>query len=626
MTHIRNTLAIALLIGACNPQTVQNGPKEEPPPLSLGSKEDFPGHLVTKGTIAFGGNVTDTLLVGDGHGYTFDGAQGSSVTITLTAQHPQCAASGATSLDTFVYLFGPPDAQGNRGTELTRNDDDSTLGTCQSAIRSFALPRAGNYMIVASSWLQRSGGQYTLNLTCASGGNTCVPPAPGPQTYADTRIAQADIDAGRFTAAQLFAIGDFLFEHHFTVDEGWGNALTSAPGGHKPRPNARRIHNGAFGGPDGNMCAECHSVAHVGDHLNGHDGGGELSNNLLQAGDGETLSSTVERQPPALIGDGYLQQLGIEMTADLQKQLNDAKTASAGDHTVRTVQLTSKGIAFGSLVVQADGTTVDFSGVQGVDQDLVVKPFGWKGRTASLRRFVEGGFQVHFGMASQALIAKNCGPTPIPNTVGNGPDCHDPDMDGVVDEILEGQLTAMALYPALLQAPTRNNPSDPNAFMRAQAGETLFTSTGCASCHTPTLVLNSTVHLEAPDLSGGAPFAVDLVLDGRQPQLSKASNGTVTVPLFSDLKRHDMGASNADSKATFGVAPSVFITRPIWGVAASPPYMHDGRAPTLRDAILAHDGEGGQARSNFSALAADDQAKLIEFLQTLSRDPNHLED
>src|SRR5262249_706377 len=143
--------------------------------------------------------------------------------------NPQCAASGTTNMDTFLYLFGPPDANGNRGTEITRNDDDATLGNCQSAIRNFTLPSTGQFLVVASSWIELSGGQYTLTLTCANG-STCVPAPPGPTKYSDTRIAQADIDAGRFTAAQLFEIGDFLFEHPFTVDEGWGNALTSAPG------------------------------------------------------------------------------------------------------------------------------------------------------------------------------------------------------------------------------------------------------------------------------------------------------------------------------------------------------------------------------------------------------------
>src|SRR5208282_871561 len=108
------------------------------------------------------------------------------------------------------------------------------------------------------------------------------------------------------------------------------------------------------------------------------------------------------RNAPALLGDGYIQQLGIEMTADLQAQLAAAQAAGPGDAGSQTVALSSKGISFGSITIDSKGG-VDFSQLDGVDPDLVVKPFGWKGRTAVLRRFVEGGFQVHFGMASQAL-------------------------------------------------------------------------------------------------------------------------------------------------------------------------------------------------------------------------------
>jgi len=50
--------------------------------------------------------------------------------------------------------------------------------------------------------------------------------------------------------------------------------------------------------------------------------------------------------------------------------------------------------------------------------------------------------------------------TPIPATVGTGPDCHDPDADGVVDELTEGQLTATTVYVMMQPAPVRSNPTD----------------------------------------------------------------------------------------------------------------------------------------------------------------------
>jgi hypothetical protein len=491
---------------------------------------------------------------------------------------------------------------------LAFNDNDPAGGTTDSRI-TMVLPSTGSlkYFIGFRTKLSTPATfSVTLN-------------GPPNLTYASTRIQQTDIDNGVYTADRLFAFADVMFEHVFVPDEGLGNALLPPLAGPNPRPNSRQIHNGKFGGPDATHCSECHFVG-------GQDGGGDLAHNLLQDGDGVNLSSVLVRNPPAILGDGYIQELGIEMTADLQGQLAAAKSAAGSAQQTTTVPLSSKGVSFGSVDVGPDGT-VDFTNLQGLDTDLVMKPFGWKGRTTILRRFVEGGFQVHLGMASQALIATNC-KTPIPNVVGNGQDCTDPDNDGVRDEILEGQLTSMALYPALLQVPIRINPTTYTALTRVKNGESLFGQVGCTSCHVQSLVLNSPVHHEKPDLSGGAPFVTDLTVDGRLPRLSPQYDGTVVVELWSDLKRHDMGNSLADAHDTFGhaVAARLFMTRPLWGVAVTAPYLHDGRAATLGDAIAQHDGEGAAARDAYLALAPDSQAQLVEFLQTLSRDPRHTDD
>src|SRR5262249_45583868 len=158
----------ALFVSACAPQTNSGASKTPPSPLVLDGKADFPGTLVTKGSIAFGASVTDSLAVGAGHGYTFQGQQGGHGTITgLAAQPP--SIGDAPQPDAFLWVFGPAKAAGSRGTELTRDDDSA--GTCQSRISSFTLPTTGEFLIVASSYPQRSAGQYTLTLTCAAG--TC---------------------------------------------------------------------------------------------------------------------------------------------------------------------------------------------------------------------------------------------------------------------------------------------------------------------------------------------------------------------------------------------------------------------------------------------------------------------
>ena len=58
-------------------------------------------------------------------------------------------------------------------------------------------------------------------------------------------------------------------------------------------------------------------------------------------------------------------------------------------------------------------------------------------------------------------------------------------------------------------------------------------------------------------------------------------------------------------------------TPPLWGCADSAPYLHDGRAPTLHEAILGHAGELRRVRSNYMRLKKDERQDLLTFLQRL---------
>jgi CxxC motif-containing protein (DUF1111 family) len=119
-----------------------------------------------------------------------------------------------------------------------------------------------------------------------------------------------------------------------------------------------------------------------------------------------------------------------------------------------------------------------------------------------------------------------------------------------------------------------------------------------------------------PDTTGGPGVTINLILNGDQPRSS------LQVALFSDLKRHDMGPGLADRyDDPSGVPRSVFLTRPLWGLSETAPYLHDGRAATLPAAILEHGGEAQQSRDAFAALSPDDQADLHMFLLSLTREP-----
>ena len=96
----------------------------------------------------------------------------------------------------------------------------------------------------------------------------------------------------------------------------------------------------------------------------------------------------------------------------------------------------------------------------------------------------------------------------------------------------------------------------------------------------------------------------------------------VFVPLFADLKRHDMGDGLKESFALGEISNSEFTTARLWGIADTAPYLHDGRASTLAQAIQAHGGEAQDAQEAFVGLSDDEQAQLIAFLGRLRTPDN----
>jgi hypothetical protein len=110
------------------------------------------------------------------------------------------------------------------------------------------------------------------------------------------------------------------------------------------------------------------------------------------------------------------------------------------------------------------------------------------------------------------------------------------------------------------------------------------------------------------------------------PRLPENPDGSVDVPLFSDMKRHDMGVGLSDSDPqrtdTEGVfvPERFFLTRPLWGVGDTGPWLHDARAFSLREAILLHRSQGSEATpaiDRFDSLSPQDQEALIFFLTCL---------
>ncbi|HSP99464.1 MAG TPA: di-heme oxidoredictase family protein [Candidatus Dormibacteraeota bacterium] len=420
---------------------------------------------------------------------------------------------------------------------------------------------------------------------------------------------------GQICLAEISERGQLLFEHEYGFADGLGGGQSATA----PKGPFRRVHEGAFGGPETIACPSCHWVG-------GPNGAGAETDNALLAGDGNGVGSADARNPPALVGLGVVQALAKEMTRDLQRQRDALLRDGHRDGAARESRLVAKGVDFGVLRVSAKGE-LDTSGVRGVDADLVVKPFGWKGHFADIADFAADALQVHLGIQSDHLLAGGS-----PEVLGAGGDPRDPDGDGMRDELGPGPFTALVAHLALLEMPivtpltqdrdiapaaTGLLPPTTTSFVEDfRRGRQQFHALGCASCHVPMLVLESPM----VEIDGLPP--IDLAKEMRQPALTyDPALGGYPVWLFSDLKRHDMGKSNAAQHVQRGVPIEQYLTPRLWGVANSAPYLHDGRAPSFDYAIAGHDGEGAAARAAYAALSHEEKGDLRVYLMSLRRAP-----
>ena len=212
-----------------------------------------------------------------------------------------------------------------------------------------------------------------------------------------------------------------------------------------------------------------------------------------------------------------------------------------------------------------------------------VGKFGWKAQVPTLFQFSGDAYlnemgitnpefpneQVPLGMA--AFLATCDG---VPVEPGDVED----DGDDVV---------AFANFMRLLAPPPA-----PNLTGQAHSGSNVFTQIGCDGCHVRSIT------------SGPSPIAA-------------LSNQTYQP--FSDFLVHDMGSLGDGIPGNGDVGTTEMRTAPLWGLHFVDPddLLHDGRASSVEDAILQHDGQGAAARDAFIALPPGLRQNLLVFLDRL---------
>lgn len=392
------------------------------------------------------------------------------------------------------------------------------------------------------------------------------------------------------------------------------------------------------GGPNATSCIACHNLPIA-------NGAGDIALNVLvDPGHTADPAKYLERNTLPLMALGVPQRLAEEMSQELFAQ-RSAMFMNTCKEGVGRIELTAKGVGFGSIsatrLTEAPcKIDVDYSGLSGVDEDLVIKAFGWKGNQPTIRAFTRNAAHNELGLQAVELIGDKDG-----------------DFDGITNELTVGDLTALTVYMAGLERPVTKleladlglQELDNAERARIELGEVQFAVAQCGTCHIPEMRLDNPVFSEpsaTPGFydemfpSGADPREEYLVADAAiwmdmtadQPNnrietangeirhlgaLRKASAGGALANWYTDFKRHDMGPHLADPDDPLGIGAEMWLTRSLAGVGSTGPWMHDGSATTLDEAIRMHAGEGAASRDAYLALPEADRAAIVAFLENL---------
>ena len=210
--------------------------------------------------------------------------------------------------------------------------------------------------------------------------------------------------------------------------------------------------------------------------------------------------------------------------------------------------------------------------------------FDWQDSAVSIRDQTTQAFAREMGLTSQDLAHDDC-------TRAEAECLAQP--NGGSPEVSSELLDAVVFFQSELAVPE----SPRRAGVKAATSRGLFDRVGCGACHRPQLPV--VLH----DRSG-APH-------------------TGFIAPYTDLRVHDLGPGLADALVSGAKVPSRWRTAPLWALGYRlahekfPTYLHDGRARTIEEAILWHDGEARAARQQFEQLSRAERQALLAWLASL---------
>jgi CxxC motif-containing protein (DUF1111 family) len=202
--------------------------------------------------------------------------------------------------------------------------------------------------------------------------------------------------------------------------------------------------------------------------------------------------------------------------------------------------------------------------------------FGWKAESPSLSEFVVSACANELGLE---VPGRHQASSPL-----------DPDAKAKGMDLTQEECDALVAYVRHLPVPAGMRPAGSRESPAVDEGRSLFGAAGCATCHQARL---------------GA-------IDG----------------IYSDLLLHSMGTALSDSGSSYGISspepsPGAATTQewrtpPLWGFRESGPYLHDGRAKNVEEAVALHGGQAANSTKRYFKLLPEQRLRVQAFLRSLA--------
>jgi CxxC motif-containing protein (DUF1111 family) len=291
-----------------------------------------------------------------------------------------------------------------------------------------------------------------------------------------------------------------------------------------------------------------------------------------------------QRNPPMLFGAGLIDRIPDRVLEELAAEQGSAAEAGPKD----------------SASNRQDPESLTLAGRVARLKDGRIGRFGWKAHVATLREFTLQACSSELGLEVPGF------PRAAPPWKKN---YKAPGLD-----MTAAQCDLLVHYVESLPKPVTRAPETRQHASEIDAGQKLFAHVGCTACHRPKVGVVEGIYS-------------DLLLHDMGQALSDTGSYGTNIPDIASEKDAEhlpvkdvnfMRVGTMAKPPKFGAGAREWRTPPLWGLRDSAPYLHDGRADTIADAVALHGGESQRSAEAFFRLSPRERQQVELFLQSLA--------